>query len=151
MDDFSIKPGVPNLYGVTGNEANAIAPGKKMLSSMTPTIVLKNNKPIIVVGTLGGSTIPTNVFQTITSLLDFNLSPEDAVNLPKFHHQWLPDEVFFEPKFPNASKNKLAAMGYNIKERGYMGRTELIQIDYKNGKKITAIADKRGDDDAAGY
>jgi gamma-glutamyltranspeptidase/glutathione hydrolase len=151
MDDFSIKPGVPNLYGVTGNEANAIAPRKKMLSSMTPTIVLNNNKPVIVIGTPGGSTIPTNVFQTITSLIDFKMSPEDAVNLPKFHFQWLPDEVFVEHEFSNATKEKLAAMGYNITERGYMGRTELIQIDYKNGKKITAIADKRGDDAAAGY
>jgi gamma-glutamyltranspeptidase/glutathione hydrolase len=151
MDDFSIKPGVPNLYGVTGNEANAIAPRKKMLSSMTPTIVLNNNKPVIVVGTPGGSTIPTNVFQTITSLIDFKMSPEDAVNLPKFHFQWLPDEVFFEHEFSIATKERLAAMGYKITERGYMGRTELIQIDYKNGKKITAIADKRGDDDAAGY
>jgi gamma-glutamyltranspeptidase/glutathione hydrolase len=151
MDDFSIKPGVPNLYGVTGNEANAIAPRKKMLSSMTPTIILNNNKPVIVVGTPGGSTIPTNVFQTITSLIDFKMSPENAVNLPKFHFQWLPDEVFVEPEFSNTSKEKLTAMGYVVKERGYMGRTELIQIDYQNGKKITAIADKRGNDDAAGY
>ena len=151
MDDFSIKPGVPNLYGVTGNEANAIAPRKKMLSSMTPTIVLKENKPVIVVGTPGGSTIPTNVFQTITSLIDFNMSPEDAVNLPKFHFQWQPDVVYFEPEFPIEKKIHLVEMGYSVRDRGYMGRTELLTIDYEKGKTITAIADKRGDDDAEGY
>ena len=151
MDDFSIKPGVPNLYGVTGNKANAIEPRKKMLSSMTPTIVLKDNKPVIVVGTPGGSTIPTNVFQTITSLLDFKMSPEDAVNLPKFHFQWLPDVVYFEPDFPIEKKIHLVEMGYSVRDRGYMGRTELIKIDYQKGKIITAIADKRGDDDAAGF
>ncbi len=151
MDDFSIKPGVPNLYGVTGNKANAIEPRKKMLSSMTPTIVLKDNKPVIVVGTPGGSTIPTNVFQTITSLIDFKMSPEDAVNLPKFHFQWLPDVVYFEPDFPIEKKIHLVEMGYSVRDRGYMGRTELIKIDYQKGKIITAIADKRGDDDAAGF
>ena len=151
MDDFSIKPGVPNLYGVTGNEANAIAPRKKMLSSMTPTIVLNNNKPVIVVGTPGGSTIPTNVFQTITSLIDFKMSPENAVNLPKFHFQWLPDVVYFEPEFPIEKKIHLVEMGYSVRDRGYMGRTELITIDYEKGKTITAVADKRGDDAAEGY
>lgn len=88
MDDFSIKPGVPNMFGAVGGEANAIQPGKRMLSSMTPTIVMKNNKPYIIVGTPGGTTIPTSVYQTIVNIIDFKLSPNMAINSPKFHHQW---------------------------------------------------------------
>jgi gamma-glutamyltranspeptidase / glutathione hydrolase len=148
MDDFSVKPGVPNMYGALGNDKNAIAPGKRMLSSMTPTIVLKNNKPFIVVGTPGGTTIPTSVFQSIVNIVDYNLSPADAVNKPKFHHQWLPDVIFVEKDFPKTVRDELTAMGYTIQERGAIGRTELIQIDKK---KITAVADKRGDDDARGF
>jgi gamma-glutamyltranspeptidase / glutathione hydrolase len=148
MDDFSVKPGVPNMYGALGNDKNAIAPGKRMLSSMTPTIVLKNNKPYIVVGTPGGTTIPTSVFQSIVNIIDYNLNPADAVNKPKFHHQWLPDVIFVEKDFPKAVRDELTAMGYTIQERGAIGRTELIKID---NKKITAIADKRGDDDARGF
>ena len=148
MDDFSVKPGVPNMYGAIGNEKNAIAPGKRMLSSMTPTIVLKNNKPYIVVGTPGGTTIPTSVFQSIVNMVDYNLSPADAVNKPKFHHQWLPDEVYVEKSFDADVIKQLEEMGYKIVTRGAIGRTELIEI--KN-KKITAVADKRGDDDARGY
>ena len=148
MDDFSVKPGVPNMYGAIGNEKNAIAPGKRMLSSMTPTIVLKNNKPYIVVGTPGGTTIPTSVFQSIVNIINYNLSPADAVNKPKFHHQWLPDVIFVEKDFPKKVREELIAMGYTVQERGAIGRTELIQIDKK---KITAIADKRGDDDARGF
>jgi gamma-glutamyltranspeptidase / glutathione hydrolase len=148
MDDFSVKTGVPNMYGALGNDKNAIAPGKRMLSSMTPTIVLKNNKPFIVVGTPGGTTIPTSVFQSIVNIVDYNLSPADAVNKPKFHHQWLPDVIFVEKDFPKKMRDELTAMGYTIQERGAIGRTELIKIDKK---KITAIADKRGDDDARGF
>lgn len=148
MDDFSVKPGVPNMYGAVGNEKNAIAPNKRMLSSMTPTIVLKKGKPYIVVGTPGGTTIPTSVFQTLVNLLEFNMIPADAVNKPKFHHQWLPDEVFVEDDFNAATKAKLQQMGYKIGSRGNIGRVELIRID---GKKITAVGDKRGDDSAAAY
>src|SRR5664279_1152329 len=86
MDDFSVKPGVPNMYGAIGGDANAIAPGKRMLSSMTPTIVLYKNKPFLILGTPGGTTIVTSVFQTLTDIIDFNLSASDAVNKPKFHH-----------------------------------------------------------------
>ena len=148
MDDFSVKLGVPNMYGALGNDKNAIAPGKRMLSSMTPTIVLKNNKPFIVVGTPGGTTIPTSVFQSIVNIVDYNLSPADAVNKPKFHHQWLPDIIFVEKDFPKKVRDQLTAMGYTIQERAAIGRTELIKIEQK---KITAIADKRGDDDARGF
>ncbi|MEJ7675534.1 MAG: gamma-glutamyltransferase [Chitinophagaceae bacterium] len=149
MDDFSVKPGVPNMYGAVGNEKNAIAPGKRMLSSMTPTIVLKNNKPYLVVGTPGGTTIPTSVFQTLINVIEFGMTTEDAVNKPKFHHQWLPDQIDVEKGFSEDVKNELVNMGYKLKERGAIGRTEVIK---KAGpKKIEAVADKRGDDHAAGY
>jgi gamma-glutamyltranspeptidase/glutathione hydrolase len=149
MDDFSVKPGVPNMYGAVGTEANAIAPGKRMLSSMTPAIVLKKNKPFIVLGTPGGTTIPTSVFQTIVNLLDFNLSPEEAVNQPKFHHQWLPDTVFVEKGFPDGVVEQLKQMGYKIVERGTIGRTEVIKVLDNGG--FEAVGDKRGDDSAAGF
>lgn len=154
MDDFSVKPGVPNMYGALGSEANAIAPGKRMLSSMTPTIVMKNTIPFLVVGTPGGTTIPTSVFQTIVNVIDFGLSPNDAVNQPKFHHQWMPDEVFVEEDFPAAVTDSLTAMGYNIKQRGSIGRTEVIKIEKKKsgtGYTFQSVADKRGDDTAEGY
>ena len=151
MDDFSVKPGVPNMYGALGAEANAIAPGKRMLSSMTPTIVLKNNKPYMVVGTPGGTTIPTSVIQSLVNMIDFKMTPEDAVNKPKFHHQWLPDEIFVEDDFDVSTIKALEAMGYKIAKRGEIGRTELIEIKPGKAKPITAIADKRGDDGAEGY
>jgi gamma-glutamyltranspeptidase/glutathione hydrolase len=149
MDDFSAKPGVPNMYGAIGGEANAIVPGKRMLSSMTPTLVLKNNKPYVVIGTPGGTTIPTSVFQGIVNIIDFNMNADDAVNKPKFHHQWLPDEVAVEKDFDAEVKKQLQAMGYKLTERGAIGRTEAIRI-LSNGKRET-VADKRGDDSVAGY
>lgn len=148
MDDFSIKAGVPNMYGAVGSTANAIAPGKRMLSSMTPTIVLKDEKPYLIIGTPGGTTIPTSVFQTIVNLIDFKLSSEDAVWKPKFHHQWLPDVVYVEKGFPQETVEKLKQMGYKIVERGAIGRTELIKIEKG---KIEAVADNRGDDHAEGF
>jgi len=149
MDDFSVKPGVPNMYGAVGGEANAIAAGKRMLSSMTPTIVLKDNKPYIVIGTPGGTTIPTQVFQTLVNLLEFNMSTEDAVYKPKFHHQWLPDELLVEKGFPEKVKEALQKMGYILKERNAIGRTETIKV-LPNGK-FEAVADNRGDDAAEGW
>ena len=153
MDDFSVKPGVPNMYGALGTEANAIAPGKRMLSSMTPTIVRKDGRPWLVVGTPGGTTIPTSVLQTILNVIDFGLSAEDAVNKPKFHHQWQPDVVAVEREFPEAVSEELTRMGYRIQKRGQIGRTEVIRIDYPGKKKIRleAVADKRGDDHAEAY
>jgi gamma-glutamyltranspeptidase/glutathione hydrolase len=154
MDDFSIKPGVPNMYGAIGGDANAIAPNKRMLSSMTPTLVLKKDKPFIVVGTPGGTTIPTSVFQSIVNIVDFNMNADDAVNKPKFHHQWLPDEVEIENDFPSTTKAELEKMGYKCVNHGSIGRTELIKIlagDSSSAIKIEAAADKRGDDSVAGY
>jgi gamma-glutamyltranspeptidase/glutathione hydrolase len=149
MDDFSAKPGVPNLYGAVGGEANAIEPGKRMLSSMAPTIVLQNEKPFLVVGTPGGTTIPTSVFQTIIDIIDFTMSTEDAVNQPKFHHQWLPDRIDVEKAFPQETRAALEKMGYKIVERGSIGRTEVIRV-LPDGS-FEAVADHRGDDDAEGY
>ncbi|HMH21107.1 MAG TPA: gamma-glutamyltransferase [Puia sp.] len=148
MDDFSIKPGVPNMYGAVGAEANAIVPGKRMLSSMSPTLVLDKGKVIIVVGTPGGTTITTSVFQTLIDILDFGMSTEDAVNKPKFHHQWLPDEIFVEPGFPADVRGQLEKMGYKVSQRGSIGRTEVIRID---GGRIEAVGDGRGEDTADGY
>jgi len=148
MDDFSVKPGQPNMFGALGKEANAIQPGKRMLSSMAPSIVLKNGKPYIVVGTPGGTTIPTSVFQSIVNMLDFGMSADSAVNQPKFHHQWKPDIVFIEKEFPKTTLDALTKMGYTFQLRGGIGRTEIILI---NGKQIEAVGDKRGDDSAAGF
>jgi gamma-glutamyltranspeptidase / glutathione hydrolase len=149
MDDFSAKPGTPNIYGAVGGNANSIAPGKRMLSSMTPTIVLQNERPFLVVGTPGGTTIPTSVFQTIIDIIDFKMSTEDAVNKSKFHHQWLPDQIDVERIFPKETKDALQKMGYKIVERGAIGRTEVIKV--LTDGSFEAVADSRGDDDAEGY
>jgi len=149
MDDFSVKPGVPNMYGAVGAEANAIAPNKRMLSSMTPAIVLKNGKPYIVLGTPGGTTIPTSVYQTLVNMLEFNLPATDAVWKPKFHHQWQPDEIFVEKGFPDTVMSQLKAMGYKITVREQIGRTEVIKV--LPNKKFEAVADNRGNDAAEGF
>lgn len=149
MDDFSVQPGVPNMFGAIGGAANAIAPGKRMLSSMTPTIVLKNNKPFMVVGTPGGTTIITSVLQSIINVVDYNMNAFDAVNKPKFHHQWLPDEVRVEKDFPMDVRKGLEAMGYKIVESGPWSATEMILV--KPNGKLETVGDKRGDDSVAGY
>jgi gamma-glutamyltranspeptidase/glutathione hydrolase len=148
MDDFSVKPGVPNMYGAVGGEANAILPGKRMLSSMTPSVVLRGSKPFMVVGTPGGTTIPTSVYQTIINVIDFGMNASDAINKSKFHHQWLPDEIQVEKDFPQDVRKQLEDLGYKITERPSIGRMEVIKIT--NGKMETA-ADKRGDDSVAGF
>lgn len=144
MDDFSVKPGVPNMYGAVGGEANAIKANKRMLSSMTPTILLKDNKVKMVVGTPGGTTIPTSVFQAIVDVVDFGLNANFSVNAPKFHHQWLPETVAVETNFPEVTVKALENMGYKIERRKQIGRTELILVD--DNKTIHAVADGRGDD-----
>jgi gamma-glutamyltranspeptidase/glutathione hydrolase len=149
MDDFSIKPGVRNMYGALGGKANEIAPGKRMLSSMTPTIVLKNKRPYLIVGTPGGLTIPTSVFQTLINILEFGMNTEEAVNKPKFHFQWQPDSISIEPGFPLSVVRELEKRGYHFDSRGPIGRTEVIKV-LADGR-IEAVADIRGDDDAAGY
>jgi len=149
MDDFSVQPGVPNMYGALGGTANAIAPGKRMLSSMTPTILVKNNQPFMVVGTPGGTTIITSVLQSILNVVDFGMNANDAVNQPKFHHQWQPDEISVEKKFPEDVRLALEQMGYKIKIVNGIGRTEMILAKPAGG--LEAVGDKRGDDSVAGW
>ena len=150
MDDFSVKPGATNMYGVVGGEANAIAPGKRMLSSMTPAILAKDSDLFMVVGTPGGSTIITSVFQTILNVVDFNMSMQSAVAAKKFHHQWLPDDVAIEDKaLDSLTKVKLEAKGYKFVSRGSIGRVDAIlktKWGYYQGG-----ADPRGDDKAVGW
>lgn len=144
MDDFSIKPGVPNMFGAVGGEANKIEPGKRMLSSMTPTLVLKDNKIKIVVGTPGGTTIPTSVFQAIVGIIDFKQNTNFSVNAPKFHHQWLPEIVKVENNFPETTIKALEQKNYKFEKIKQIGKTEMIVVD--DSKTIHAVADGRGDD-----
>lgn len=150
MDDFSVKPGSPNMYGLVGGEANAIAPAKRMLSSMTPTIVEKEGQLFMVVGTPGGSTIITSVFQTILNVVEFDKSMQAAVNAKKFHHQWLPDNILIETDaLDSLTQARLKSRGYNIIQRGSIGRVDAI-LKTKWGY-YQAGADPRGDDTAIGW
>ena len=150
MDDFSIKPGFANMFGLIGSEENSIKPEKRMLSSMTPTIVMKDNKLYMILGTPGGSTIITSVLQTILNVYEFGMDIQSAINAPRFHHQWLPEKIEFENGvFDEVSMKKLQEKGYDIKQdyTRVIGRVDAILIS-KNGV-ITTGADPRGDDKAS--
>ncbi|ALL04527.1 gamma-glutamyltranspeptidase [Pedobacter sp. PACM 27299] len=150
MDDFSVKPGAANMYGLIGGEANAIAPGKRMLSSMTPTILEKDGKLFMVVGTPGGSTIITSVFQTILNVIEFDHNMQQAVSAKRFHHQWLPDLIYTEKgAIDSITRVKLQAKGYIIAPRGPMGRVDAILKTKQGGYQ--GAADPRGDDQWLGW
>ena len=150
MDDFSAKPGVPNNYGLIGGEANAIAPGKRMLSSMTPSVVEKDGNLFLVLGTPGGSTIITSVLQVILNVTSFNMNIDEAVQAPRYHHQWLPDLIMYEKNgIDSVTLNQLEAKGHTLKPISSIGLIEAILID-QNGTAHGA-ADRRGNDHAAGW
>lgn len=150
MDDFSSKPGVPNAYGLIGAEANAIEPGKRMLSSMTPTILEKDGKLCMVVGTPGGSTIITSVFQNIINVVDFEMGMQESVSAKRFHHQWLPDEIDYEEgALDEKTKEVLTSYGHTMDLRGGIGKVDAILV-LPDGR-LEGGADPRGDDEAGGF
>jgi len=150
MDDFSVKPGIPNQFGLVGSEANKIEPGKRMLSSMTPTIVLKNDSVVLLTGTPGGATIITTVFQTILNALVYQMDVQQAVNTTKEHSQWLPDKIYYETgKMPLSRQDSLTKMGHTLFETARLGKMKLILI--KPGAMYGAGDTLRGDPPALGY
>ena len=150
MDDFSVKPGYPNMFGLVGGEANSIEPNKRMLSSMTPTIIEKNDNLFMVVGTPGGSTIITSVFQTILNVIDYGMGMQEAVDSKKFHHQWLPDVLAVEENtFSDELRNDLTQIGHKVMERKTLGRMDCILV--REDGTLEGGADKRGDNIALGY
>lgn len=150
MDDFSIKPGMPNMYGLTGGDANAVEPGKRMLSSMTPVIVEKEGKLFLVAGSPGGSTIPTTVFQVIINVVDYNMKISEAVDAGRFHHQWLPDEISIETNsIDSLTLMELKSMGHEFRTRSSIGSVNAIQI-LPDGR-MESGSDKRGFNTACGY
>ena len=155
MDDFSSKPGVPNQFGLIGGEVNSIQPEKRMLSSMTPTIVLKDDKPYIIIGSPGGSTIITTVLQVILNCIDFKMDIQTAIDMPRIHHQWLPDKIYFEKYAVNLdTAEKLKQMGYKLADirKGFriLGIAEGIMVDNAN-HFIYGASDPRGGGSAEGY
>jgi gamma-glutamyltranspeptidase / glutathione hydrolase len=150
MDDFSSKPGAPNMYGLLGSEANSIAPDKRMLSSMTPTIIFKDSKPFMVLGSPGGGRIITAVFQTVVNVIDFNMSLKDAIDAPRFHHQWYPDEIQVESGLLDKNtREQLIRLGHIIKDIHNFGKIDAIQ--FLEDGSMTGYSDSRGYGKALGY
>ena len=158
MDDFSIKPGHPNSWGLVGNEANSIEPNKRMLSSMTPTIIEnKDGNLFMVLGSPGGSTIITTIAQIATNVIDYGMNIQDAVDAQRFHHQWLPDVIDIEPYgFSKETTDKLIELGHKLRYRASIGEANCIMVDYintelKTSKILYGASDKRRDASAKGY
>jgi len=155
MDDFAPKPGEANMYGLIQGEANAIAPGKTPLSSMTPTIVLKDGKPLLALGSPGGPTIINSVLEVLVNVLDFGMNVQDAVNWPRFHHQWLPDELRMEPGFSPDTVALLEKRGYTVKRAGEQGRPygqgEVSAIRFGANGWLEGAADPRTEGTAEGH
>jgi gamma-glutamyltranspeptidase/glutathione hydrolase len=150
MDDFSAKPGVPNMYGLVGGEANSIRPGKRMLSSMTPVIVEKEGNLFMAAGSPGGSTIPTSVLQVLVNVIDYGMNIRQAVDTGRFHHQWLPDYISYENNsIDTVTLMNLQNMGHSLRKRSSLGRVNAIMI-LPDGKKASG-ADRRGNNSAFGY
>ena len=151
MDDFSAKPGTPNMFGLVGAEANSIAAQKRMLSSMSPTIVEENGQLKMVLGSPGGSTIITTVMQNILNVLDYDMTMQESVSKPRFHHQWLPDNIKFEPSFDSVVFGSLKKLGYKIdySNSKVIGKTDAILV-LPDGR-LEGGADPRGDDKAEGF
>lgn len=150
MDDFSIHPGVPNAFGLVGAEANAVAPGKRPLSSMSPTIVLKDGRPVMTVGAAGGPRIISQSLLTIINYLDLEMSLQDAVAAPRFHHQWAPDRVMVEAKLGEKIESSLKARGHQVQRLNYFGVTQAIALS-PDGKTLQGVFDPRAQGKAAGY
>jgi gamma-glutamyltranspeptidase/glutathione hydrolase len=151
MDDFSITPNAPNAWNALGTAANAIRPGKRPLSSMTPTIVLDKGQVKYVVGSPMGTVIITAVLQTLLGAIDFKLDPQSAVSAPRVHHQWMPDQLTVEPGHPKDVLDKLRAWGHNVQPSPYpLGAVQLIARDPASGAWLGAT-DPRRDGAALGY
>jgi gamma-glutamyltranspeptidase/glutathione hydrolase len=151
MDDFTSKPGVPNGYGLIQGEANAIAPGKRPLSAMAPSIVLKNGKLFLVLGSPGGPRIISTVTNVLMGVVDFGLDIKQAVNAPRFHHQWLPDQIYVENVgFSPDTIKLLESRGHKVKAQGYWSDGECIAVDPKTGDRLGA-PDGRNSGKAVGY
>jgi gamma-glutamyltranspeptidase/glutathione hydrolase len=149
MDDFSIQPGVPNYFHLVGNEANAVAAGKRPLSSMSPTVVVKDGKAILSVGAAGGPTIITQTLLAIIEALDFGRDPKDALSQPRFHHQWNPDELKIEKSVPAGVRAELERRGHHLQVVDSFGACQVIGLDSKAGR-LTGAADPRLSGKAAG-
>jgi gamma-glutamyltranspeptidase/glutathione hydrolase len=151
MDDFTTQPGVPNaLFGLIQSEANAIAPGHRPLSSMTPTILLRDGKLSFVTGSPGGPTIISATLLSVINWMRLGMDAQAAINAPRFHHQWLPDQIFIEEDFPESTEKALEARGFAVKRRGHIGLVNAIGIDPKTGDRLGA-ADPRDKGAAVGY
>jgi gamma-glutamyltranspeptidase/glutathione hydrolase len=150
MDDFASKPGVPNIYGLIQGPANAIGPNKRPLSSMTPSIVLKDGKLFLVLGSPGGARIISTVANILMGVIDYGMDIQQSVNAPRFHHQWLPDQLFIEPGLSPDTSALLVKMGHALRPSGYWSDGECVEVDPKTGERLGA-SDGRNDGKAIGY